>query len=124
MKDVIQFDEPAFNVYFEEVRDWGVAALERARQGVASCKDQRAHLLRLRHRKPTSCGRSLSATNGGNTKQTFPLLAKSTIDRVSLECANSRSRSSSSLCVAGKDVLVGAIDVATTSRERPKRWQR
>ena len=28
--DVIQFDEPAFNVYFDEVRDWGIAALERA----------------------------------------------------------------------------------------------
>ena len=33
--DVIQFDEPAFNVYFDEVRDWGVGALERAMQGLA-----------------------------------------------------------------------------------------
>ena len=33
--DVIQFDEPAFNVYFDEVRDWGVATLERAARGLA-----------------------------------------------------------------------------------------
>ena len=46
--DVIQFDEPAFNVYFDEVRDWGVAALERAAQGLRM-HDSRAHLLRLRH---------------------------------------------------------------------------
>ena len=46
--DVIQFDEPAFNVYFDEVRDWGVAALERAAQGL-SLHHRRPHLLRLRH---------------------------------------------------------------------------
>ena len=32
--DIIQFDEPAFNVFFEEVNDWGIAALERAIEGL------------------------------------------------------------------------------------------
>ena len=32
--DVIQFDEPAFNVYMQDAVDWGVAALERAARGL------------------------------------------------------------------------------------------
>ena len=46
--DVVQFDEPAFNVYMREVKDWGVAALERAAAG-PHMHDRRPHLLRLRH---------------------------------------------------------------------------
>src|SRR5215467_2192779 len=32
--NVIQFDEPAFNVYMDQVRDWGIKALERAAEGL------------------------------------------------------------------------------------------
>src|SRR3982074_2569477 len=32
--DVIQFDEPAFNVYMTEVQDWGIEALHRAIAGL------------------------------------------------------------------------------------------
>ena len=32
--DVIQFDEPAFNVYMDEVKDWGIEALHRAIDGL------------------------------------------------------------------------------------------
>src|SRR5258708_14799233 len=35
--DVIQFDEPAFNVYLDEVVEWGIAGLHRAIAGL-SCK--------------------------------------------------------------------------------------
>ncbi|TMG94787.1 MAG: methionine synthase, partial [Betaproteobacteria bacterium] len=35
--DVIQFDEPAFNVYMDEVAAWGIAALEAAAAGL-KCK--------------------------------------------------------------------------------------
>ncbi|MBV9200316.1 MAG: methionine synthase, partial [Alphaproteobacteria bacterium] len=35
--DVIQFDEPAFNVYMDEVVQWGITALERAAEGL-ECK--------------------------------------------------------------------------------------
>src|ERR671926_263440 len=33
--DVIQFDEPAFNVFMDEVKDWGIEALHRASEGLA-----------------------------------------------------------------------------------------
>src|SRR5438105_1070895 len=33
--DIVQFDEPAFNVYLDAAADWGVKALERAAQGLA-----------------------------------------------------------------------------------------
>ncbi len=46
--DVIQFDEPAFNVFMDEVSDWGIKALERAAAG-PDLRHRRAHLLRLRH---------------------------------------------------------------------------
>ena len=47
--DVIQFDEPAFNVFMDDVKEWGIATLERAARGL-KCDDRRPHLLRLRHR--------------------------------------------------------------------------
>ena len=46
--DVIQFDEPAFNVYMDDVKAWGIEALDRAAAG-PDLHDRRAHLLRLRH---------------------------------------------------------------------------
>ena len=65
--DVIQFDEPAFNVYFDEVRDWGIAALERAARGPA-LQDRGAHLLRLRHqgqhRLEEDAGQRMAAVRG------------------------------------------------------------
>jgi 5-methyltetrahydropteroyltriglutamate--homocysteine methyltransferase len=115
--DVIQFDEPAFNVYFDEVRDWGVAALERAAAG-----------LRCRTAVHICYGYGIKAniewkkTLGGQWRQyeqTFPLLAASKIGQVSLECANSRVPLELIGLLAGKDVLVGAIDVATDRIETP-----
>jgi len=116
--DVIQFDEPAFNVYFDEVRDWGVAALERACEG-----------LRCRTAVHICYGYGISAniewkkTLGGEWRQyeqTFPLLARSSIDQVSLECAHSHVPIELIGLLEGKDVLVGAIDVASTAIETPE----
>jgi 5-methyltetrahydropteroyltriglutamate--homocysteine methyltransferase len=53
-------------------------------------------------------------------EQTFPLLAKSTIGQVSLECAHSRVPIDLLGLLAGKDVLVGAIDVANSTVETPE----
>ena len=64
--DVIQFDEPAFNVYFDEVSDWGMEALERARR--ASMQDRRAHLLRLRDQGQHRLEEDARA-NGGSTNR-------------------------------------------------------
>ena len=62
--DVIQFDEPAFNVYMDEVSDWGIKALERAAEG-PDLRHRRAHLLRLRHqgqhRLETDAGQRVAA---------------------------------------------------------------
>jgi 5-methyltetrahydropteroyltriglutamate--homocysteine methyltransferase len=115
--DVIQFDEPAFNVYFEEVRDWGIAALERAAKG-----------LRCRTAVHICYGYGIKANNdwkkslGGEWRQyeqTFPLLARSQIDQVSLECANSHVPLELIGLLEGKDVMVGAIDVANDRIETP-----
>src|SRR3954468_15981379 len=115
--DGVQFDEPAFNVYFDEVRDWGVAALERARQGVG-CKTA-VHICYGYGIEANIVWKKTLGNEWRQYEQTFPLLAKSSIDQVSLECANSRVPMELIALLAGKDVLVGCIDVATNRVETP-----
>ncbi len=116
--DVVQFDEPAFNVYFDEVRDWGVAALERARKGVG-CKTA-VHICYGYGIEANIAWKKTLGNEWRQYEQTFPLLAKSSIDQVSLECANSRVPMELIALLAGKDVLVGCIDVATPRVETPE----
>ena len=116
--DVIQFDEPAFNVYFDEVREWGIAALERARAGVAA-----KTAVHICYGYGIKANIEWKKTLGGQWRQyeeTFPLLAASSIDQVSLECANSRVPIELIGLLTGKDVLVGAIDVASDRVETPE----
>jgi 5-methyltetrahydropteroyltriglutamate--homocysteine methyltransferase len=115
--DVIQFDEPAFNVYFDEVRDWGVAALERAAQGL-SCKTA-VHICYGYGIKANNDWKKSLGSEWRQYEQTFPLLAQSRIAQVSLECANSHVPIDLIGLLAGKDVLVGAIDVASDRVETP-----
>jgi len=115
--DVIQFDEPAFNVYFDEVRDWGIAALMRAREGL-KCRTA----VHICYGYGIKANIDWKATLGAEWRQyegIFPLLAQSQIDQVSLECANSKVPIELLGLLHGKDVLVGAIDVATESVETP-----
>ena len=116
--DVVQFDEPAFNVYFDEVREWGVAALERAREGVA-CKTA-VHICYGYGIEANIVWKKTLGNEWRQYEQIFPLLAASKIDQVSLECANSRVPIELIALLKGKDVLVGAIDVATTRVETPE----
>jgi 5-methyltetrahydropteroyltriglutamate--homocysteine methyltransferase len=109
--DVIQFDEPAFNVYFDEVRDWGIAALERAADGLG-CTTA-VHICYGYGIKANIDWKKTLGSEWRQYEQTFPLLAKSTIDQVSLECANSHVPIELIALLKGKDVLVGCIDVAT-----------
>jgi 5-methyltetrahydropteroyltriglutamate--homocysteine methyltransferase len=109
--DVIQFDEPAFNVYFDEVRDWGVKTLERAAQGLA-CKTA-VHICYGYGIKANIDWKKTLGSEWRQYEETFPLLARSVIRQVSLECANSRVPIELIGLLEGKDVLVGAIDVAT-----------
>src|SRR4029450_2044827 len=109
--DVIQFDEPAFNVYFDEVRDWGIVALERAAHGLGC--DTAVHIC---YGYGIEANIQWKKTLGAEWRQyehTFPLLARSRIAQVSLECANSHVPLELIGLLQGKDVLVGAIDVAT-----------
>jgi len=116
--DVIQFDEPAFNVYFDEVRDWGIAALERAAQGV-DCTTA----VHICYGYGIKANIEWKKTLGGEWRQyeqTFPRLAASSIGQISLECANSRVPIDLIGLLAGKDVLMGAIDVASDRMESPE----
>ena len=86
--DVIQFDEPAFNVYFDEVRDWGVRTLERAAARASRCTTA-VHICYGYGIKANIDWKKTLGAEWRQYEQTFPLLARSTIGQVSLECANS-----------------------------------
>jgi 5-methyltetrahydropteroyltriglutamate--homocysteine methyltransferase len=116
--DVIQFDEPAFNVYFDEVRDWGIAALERAAAGLG-CTTA-VHICYGYGIKANIEWKKTLGSEWRQYEQTFPRLAASKIDQVSLECAHSRVPIDLIALLEGKDVLVGAIDVASDRVETPE----
>ena len=116
--DVVQFDEPAFNVFFDEVRDWGVKTLERAAQGL-SCKSA-VHICYGYGIEANIKWKQGLGEEWRQYEHVFPLLANSTIDQVSLECQNSRVPMELIAMLKGKDVMVGAIDVATSTVETPE----
>ena len=116
--DVVQVDEPAFNVYFDEVRDWGVATLERAARGL-QCTTA-VHICYGYGIKANIDWKKTLGSEWRQYEETFPLLAGSKIDQVSLECANSHVPIELIGLLEGKDVLVGAIDVATDRIESPE----
>ena len=115
--DVIQFDEPAFNVYMDEVATWGIAALERAVQGLP-CKTA-VHICYGYGIKANIDWKAGLGAEWRQYEATFPVLAASSIDQVSLECRNSHVPLRLLRLLAGKDVLLGAIDVATDAVETP-----
>ena len=109
--DVIQFDEPAFNVYLPEAADWGVRALERAAQGL-HCTTA----VHICYGYGIPANVDWKKTLGQEWRQyerVFPALAASSIDQVSLECIHSRVPPELMALLRGKDVMVGVIDVAS-----------
>jgi len=116
--DVIQFDEPAFNVFFDEVRDYGIETLERAAEGLP-CKTA-VHICYGYGIKQNTDWKKTLGSEWRQYEQTFPLLQKSKIDQVSLECHNSQVPIELIGLLKGKDVLVGAIDVTTDKIETPE----
>jgi 5-methyltetrahydropteroyltriglutamate--homocysteine methyltransferase len=115
--DVIQFDEPAFNVYMEEAAGWGIEALHRATEGLA-CKTA-VHICYGYGIKANIDWKAGLGAEWRQYETVFPALAASRIDQVSLECINSRVPAELMSLLKGKDVLVGAIDVASTQVETP-----
>jgi 5-methyltetrahydropteroyltriglutamate--homocysteine methyltransferase len=113
--DVIQFDEPAFNVYMDAAAGWGIDALHRAIDGVSS-----KTAVHICYGYGISANIQWKATLGSEWRQYeefFPALAKSRIDQVSLECIHSHVPMSALKLLEGKDVLIGVIDVASDKIE-------
>jgi 5-methyltetrahydropteroyltriglutamate--homocysteine methyltransferase len=116
--DVVQFDEPAFNVYPNEVNDWGVAALERAAAGL-TCTTA-VHICYGYGIQANIDWKKSLGDEWRQYERVFPALAKSTIKQVSLECANSHVPMELIRLLVNKDVLVGVIDVASDDVETPE----
>ncbi|MDJ0042794.1 methionine synthase [Pantoea allii] len=116
--DIIQFDEPAFNVFFDEVNDWGIAALERAVEGL-KCETA-VHICYGYGIKANTDWKKTLGTEWRQYEEVFPKLQKSNIDIISLECQNSRVPMDLIELIRGKKVMVGAIDVATNAIETPE----
>ena len=116
--DIIQFDEPAFNVYMAEAAEWGVAALERAAQGL-KCKTA-VHICYGYGIKANVDWKATLGEEWRQYEQVFPALAKSAIDQVSLECFHSHVPPELMRLLEGKEVMVGVIDVASDQIETPE----
>jgi 5-methyltetrahydropteroyltriglutamate--homocysteine methyltransferase len=116
--DVVQFDEPAFNVYMKDAAEWGVAALERAAQGL---KCTTAVHICYGYGIPANVDwKQTLGREWRQYEQVFPALASSSIDQVSLECYHSQVPAQLMGLLAGKDVMVGVIDVASDDIETPE----
>ena len=116
--DVIQFDESAFNVFMNDVKEWGVAALEAAAAGL-KCTTA----VHICYGYGIEANIKWKETLGGEWRQyeeIFPALNRSKIEQVSLECAGSKVPISLIRHLADKTILVGAIDVATRTVETPE----
>jgi 5-methyltetrahydropteroyltriglutamate--homocysteine methyltransferase len=116
--DVIQFDEPAFNVYMDQVSEWGIAALHRAAEGLA-CKTA----VHICYGYGIKANIDWKASLGAEWRQyeaIFPALAGSRIDQVSVECAGGKVPLELLGLLEGKDILLGAVDVASERAETPE----
>jgi 5-methyltetrahydropteroyltriglutamate--homocysteine methyltransferase len=116
--DMIQFDEPAFNVYMDEVRDWGIEALQRAAQGL-TC----ATAVHICYGYGIKANTDWKETLGSEWRQyeaTFPVIARSTIQQVAVECRNSHVPLELLGLLGDKIVQAGVIDVASDVVETPE----
>ncbi len=113
--DIIQFDEPAFNVFFDDVNEWGVAALERAVEGL-KCETA-VHICYGYGIKANTEWKKTLGNEWRQYESIFPMLQRSNIDIISLECHNSRVPLELIELLRGKKIMVGAIDVANHTVE-------
>jgi 5-methyltetrahydropteroyltriglutamate--homocysteine methyltransferase len=115
--DVVQFDEPCFNIYLDKVQAWGIEALERCVDGVAATTA--VHIC-YGYGVPGVLAWKTKNQEWGHYGVTLPLLAQSHVDQVSVETAASGVDVSVLGELKGKDVLVGVIDVGTEEIETPE----
>ncbi len=116
--DIIQFDEPAFNVYMQDAVDWGVQALERAAAGL-QCKTA-VHICYGYGIDANIQWKQSLGQEWRQYEQVFPALQRSAIDQVSLECMHSHVPMELMQLLEGKEVMVGVIDVASDTVETPE----
>ncbi len=116
--DIIQFDEPAFNVYMKEAADWGVKALEVAARGL-TCTTA-VHICYGYGIKANDDWKKTLGDQWRQYEEVLPALAKSSIQQVSLECYHSHVPPHLMALLEGKDVMVGVIDVASDVIETPE----
>ena len=116
--DIIQFDEPAFNVFFDDVNEWGIAALEKATEGL-SCETA-VHICYGYGIKANTEWKKTLGEQWRQYEHTFPKLQQSSIDIISLECHNSKVPIELLELINRKKVMVGAIDVASNVIETPE----
>lgn len=115
--DVIQFDEPCFNIYVDKVRDWGITALEQCVEGVTATTA--VHIC-YGYGVAGVLTWKTQNRDWGHYGMTLPLLAQSRINQVSVECAASGVDVSVLEALRGKDVMLGVIDVGTDAVESPE----
>jgi 5-methyltetrahydropteroyltriglutamate--homocysteine methyltransferase len=115
--DVVQFDEPCFNIYVDQVVAWGIEAVERCVDGLRAT---RAVHICYGYGTPLVLAWKSSNVEWGQYETTLPLLARSSIDQVSVECAASGVDPAVLTTLRGKDVLLGVIDVGTEEVELPE----
>ena len=113
--DVVQFDEPAFNVFMADVNEWGIATLERAAQGLGC--DTAVHICYGYGIQENLDWKETLGREWRQYESIFPVINRSAIRQVSLECANSRVPMSLIGLLQDKAVMVGAIDVASFEAE-------
>ncbi len=116
--DVIQFDEPAFNVYMDDVKKWGVEALHRAIEGL-KCKTA-VHICYGYGIKANIDWKNSLGAEWRQYEETFPVLAKSRLDQISLECMHSHVPIHLIKLLGDKEIMLGVIDVASDQIETPE----
>jgi 5-methyltetrahydropteroyltriglutamate--homocysteine methyltransferase len=114
---VIQFDEPAFNVYMDDVKKWGIKALDRALRGL-KCTTV-VHICYGYGIKANLDWKDTLGSEWRQYEEIFPAIAKSKVKQVSLECMHSKVPMELMKLLKGKDLLVGVIDVASDKVETP-----
>lgn len=116
--DLIQFDEPAFNVFIKDVKDWGIDALHRAIAGL-SCITA-VHICYGYGIDENLRWKDTLGKEWRQYEEIFPALNASRIDQVSLECADSRVPLSLMGLLKDKGLMVGAVAVTPDSMESPE----
>ncbi|MGY4623604.1 methionine synthase [Bradyrhizobium sp. USDA 4486] len=113
--DLVQFDEPAFNVYMDEVNDWGIKALERAAQGL-TCTTA-VHICYGYGIKANTDWKETLGSQWRQYEQIFPAIDASPIQQVAIECRNSKVPLDLLALLKSKIVQAGVIDVASDTVE-------